>query len=348
MAKVQLNPSIIAFVATMILATSPRLMLATRKSMILATSPRLMLATRRSLAVSFQGMIKAANVSPPVFRRQHFSLFATSSVRLKEPLPQAIRPKEQTMERPNSSIRSKLSPSFVFEAGNRRIARMHLSAIPVVLEPLIVCGPSGVGKGTIIDRFMKDFGGENQFAFAVSHTTRKQRPGEIDGVHYHFVTMDEMEALLHPGKNYFLEQAQVHGNYYGTSWQSILNIHQIQGKHSLLDIDVQGVQRVKELIKSNLQQTNEATSEDLSHRKLPFQIYPKYVFIAPPSHEVLRERLLNRNTESTESIERRTANAIAEIQYGMSEGTFDAIIINDSLEQATQEFHTSVQRLYTT
>ena len=79
----------------------------------------------------------------------------------------------------------------------------------MVLDPLIVCGPSGVGKGTIIERFMADY--ERHFGFTVSHTTRSPRPGEIDGMHYHFVSKEEMETAIRR-ENQFLEHARVHGN----------------------------------------------------------------------------------------------------------------------------------------
>ena len=101
------------------------------------------------------------------------------------------------------------------------------------LDPLIVCGPSGVGKGTIIERFMKDY--SDKFAFTVSHTTRSPRTGEVNGVHYHFSTHDDMKEAIAQGK--FLEHAEVHGNIYGTSWDSLEQ--QQHPKRSLLDVDVQ-------------------------------------------------------------------------------------------------------------
>merc|ERR1719215_859288 len=92
-----------------------------------------------------------------------------------------------------------------------------------LLDPLIVCGPSGVGKGTIIARFMDEMGGSDRFGFTVSHTTRKPREGEVDGVHYHFVDAETMRRRISEG-GFFLESAEVHGNLYGTSLRSLRDV----------------------------------------------------------------------------------------------------------------------------
>ena len=84
---------------------------------------------------------------------------------------------------------------------------------PESLRPVVFCGPSGVGKGTLIEMLMKRFP-ENQFGFSVSHTTRAPREGEKDGVHYHFTTVDAIKKEIEEGK--FIEYAEVHGKYYGT------------------------------------------------------------------------------------------------------------------------------------
>lgn len=192
-----------------------------------------------------------------------------------------------------------------------------------VLDPLIVCGPSGVGKGTIIAKFMEELGGDRHFGFTVSHTTRDPRVGEVDGIHYHFVDIEDMRRKLSKGA--FLEHAEVHGNIYGTSWSSLRDV-QKQGKHCLLDIDVQGVQRVKTIETDILK--------------------PKYLFIAPPSLEILEKRLVSRGTESPASLARRTQNAREEVEYGAQDGNFDAIVVNDSLEQAVENFAAAVRELY--
>jgi guanylate kinase len=104
---------------------------------------------------------------------------------------------------------------------------------------VVVAGPSGVGKGTLINMLMKDM--EGKFGFSVSHATRKPRPGEVDGESYHFVTVPAMEAAIKNGE--FIEYAPVHGNYYGTSKKSVADVCE-QGKVCILDIDIQGVKSV--------------------------------------------------------------------------------------------------------
>jgi guanylate kinase len=208
-------------------------------------------------------------------------------------------------------------------------ASSSASSSSQVLDPLVVCGPSGVGKGTIIDKFMKELGGHHHFGFTVSHTTRSPRPGEVDGMHYHFTTHEEMEEAIGQ-QNAFLEHAHVHGNMYGTSWQSLRDVQQ-NGKRCLLDIDVQGVQALKQ---QGLSMRNQANWK------------PRYVFIAPPSLPILLDRLSSRGTEDEASLQRRTANAQAEVEYGLKKGNFDAIVVNDDLDEACREFTRVVKELY--
>ena len=212
---------------------------------------------------------------------------------------------------------------------------------PMILDPLVIVGPSGVGKGTLIARFQDDFPQlANQFGFTVSHTTRQPRPGEVNGVHYHFVSMEEMKMLL--ARDAFLESAQVHKNYYGTSWQALRDVQQ-QGKRCLLDIDVQGVQRLKLLQESWSNTANDASS---SLSKPSFLLQPKYLFIAPPSLETLQDRLRKRNTESPAALQTRLANAAAEVAYGKTSGNFDAVVVNDNLDKAVEGFAEAVRRVF--
>lgn len=209
----------------------------------------------------------------------------------------------------------------------------------VVLDPLIVCGPSGVGKGTIIEKFMKD--NADQFGFTTSHTTRQPREGEIDKVHYNFVDKEEMKQLITMG-NQFLEHAEVHGNIYGTSWDSVWKVQQ-EGRRCLLDIDVQGVKRVKALEHTKC---NELSSSSSNSSTPSPDFRPKYLFIAPPSLDVLLERLVGRGTETPESLQQRTQNAGEELDYGMTEGNFDYILVNNNLDQACCEFEAVVRDMY--
>lgn len=204
-----------------------------------------------------------------------------------------------------------------------------------VVDPLVVCGPSGVGKGTIIERYMKEKSADNDlsFAFTVSHTTRQPRPGETNGVHYHFVSHQEMARLIE--EEAFLEHAEVHGNIYGTSWASLQAIHADKSakRRALLDIDVSGVQSMKALEFS-------LTSRDA------MLLQPKYLFIAPPDVDTLEKRLEARGTETAEALETRTANAAAELDYGLSPGNFDAIVYNHEIDQAVADFAEAVHELY--
>mmetsp|Transcript_30798 Transcript_30798/g.40691 ORF Transcript_30798/g.40691 Transcript_30798/m.40691 type:complete len:267 (-) Transcript_30798:235-1035(-) len=192
-------------------------------------------------------------------------------------------------------------------------ARDHFTAVKPKLEgglkPLVVAGPSGVGKGTIIKKIMDQM--VDKFGFSVSHTTRAPREGEENGVHYHFSDREKMQADIDDGK--FIEHAEVHGNFYGTSVQAVKSVSD-DGKICILDIDVQGVQKVK--------------ASDLE---------PHYIFIAPPSMEVLEERLRGRKTEEEDAIQRRLAGARAELEYSEGEGNFDKVIVNDDLDACVKE-----------
>jgi len=172
--------------------------------------------------------------------------------------------------------------------------------------PLVLCGPSGSGKSTVLKKLLAEY--DDCFGFSVSHTTRQPRKGELDGKDYHFVTREEMTELIE--KNAFIEHAQFSGNMYGTSKQAVQHVLN-SGKICILDIDVQGVISVKET-----------------------ELKPKFVFIKPPSLEVLEERLRGRGTETEESLNKRLSAAAKELEYGEADGNFDIIIINDEVEKA--------------
>ena len=153
--------------------------------------------------------------------------------------------------------------------------------------PLVVAGCSGAGKGTLIAKLMA--WDPEAFGFSVSHTTRAPRPGEEDGVHYHFAEVDTMKAEIEQGK--FLESAHVHGNYYGTSKASVEDV-QKAGKICVLDIDCQGVRSVKEA-----------------------NLGAKCLWVEAPSMEALEARLRGRGTETEEKIQKRMTNAQSEMDY---------------------------------
>jgi guanylate kinase len=145
---------------------------------------------------------------------------------------------------------------------------------------------------------------------------------------------------------FFVESAYVHGNYYGTSWQSIIDIHVHQQKRCILDIDVQGVQRLKELQQQPSMTITTTTPPTTSSERPTIQFQPKYIFIAPPSLDTLYERLQLRNTETVDSLHIRYTNAANEVSYGVQTGNFDVVLTNDNLAEATQQLAHAIQQLY--
>lgn len=174
----------------------------------------------------------------------------------------------------------------------------------VAQKPVVISGPSGVGKGTLIAKLMKEY--PSKFGFSVSHTTRSPRVKEIDGVHYHFAGRNKMEQDISEGK--FLEFAHVHGNLYGTSIEAVESVTD-EGKRCILDIDVQGARSVR------------ASSLEAI-----------FIFVCPPSFEELEKRLRARGTETEEQIQKRLKNARAELDQSNSPGLFDHLLVNDELE----------------
>lgn len=177
------------------------------------------------------------------------------------------------------------------------------------LRPVAIVGPSGVGKSTLISRLREQYA--EVFGFSVSHTTRNPRGAEVNGVDYHFVSKEEFSSMI--GAGAFLEHAEVHGNYYGTSAQSVADCLN-NGQIALLDIDIQGC---RELRKSALN---------------PFTI-----FIMPPSLDELEARLNARGTDAPEVIAGRVEAAAKEIEAAGEPGLFDVVIVNDDLEQAQHD-----------
>lgn len=166
----------------------------------------------------------------------------------------------------------------------------------------VVSGPSGVGKTSIISALMNKL--EN-IVFSVSCTTRPPRPGEVDGVDYFFVSRDKFIEMREKGE--FLEWAEVHGNLYGTPKRFVLeNIE--KGNRIILDIDVQGALQVKRNFDDAV-----------------------FIFVAPPSYEVLKERLLKRGTENSQSMLKRLENAKWEMSKIVE---FDYLIVNSDLEKS--------------
>ncbi len=166
----------------------------------------------------------------------------------------------------------------------------------------IISAPSGAGKTTLckeIIRIMPDT------KFSVSYTTRRPRPGEIDGKDYIFVNEDTFKRMIENDE--FAEWAEVHGNYYGTSMKALNDIIE-SGQDVILDIDVQGAQQMRDRFGTGV-----------------------YIFVLPPSLDVLRRRLEERGQNSLEEIERRVRKAVEEIREYKK---YDYVIVNDVFEEA--------------
>lgn len=200
------------------------------------------------------------------------------------------------------AVLAPVAPWPVTENARGLSTLIHMSA----LRPLVICGPSGSGKSTLLKKLLKDFG--DYFALSVSHTTRKPRPGEVNGKDYHFISRDEMEQAIEAGE--FIEYTEFSGNLYGTSKKSVRDVQE-QGRICILDIEIEGVKNIK--------------NTDLN---------PRYIFIKPPSMKALEERLRGRGTETEESLHKRLARASEEIAYGENQGNFDLLLVNDNLKSA--------------
>jgi guanylate kinase len=169
---------------------------------------------------------------------------------------------------------------------------------------LLISGPSGSGKSTLCKRLLED----PRVEFSVSATTRAPRPGERNGVEYHFLSKEEFRRKIAEGA--FLEHAEVYGNMYGTL-RAPMEAALAAGNVYLVEIDVQGALQLKALDVPGI-----------------------YVFIAPPSLELLRKRLAGRGTESPEVLERRLQKAEDEYRERVK---YDHVVVNDDLDRAVLE-----------
>jgi len=169
----------------------------------------------------------------------------------------------------------------------------------------IISAPSGAGKTSLVKALT---GAAQHIVVSVSHTTRKMREGEKDGVDYHFVAQDNFLSMV--GEGAFLEHAKVFDNYYGTS-QSHVEQQLQQGQDVILEIDWQGARQVRKEFADALS-----------------------IFILPPSSSALKERLQNRGQDNDEIINRRMQDAVSEMSHYAE---FDYIIVNDDFDIALQE-----------
>jgi guanylate kinase len=176
----------------------------------------------------------------------------------------------------------------------------------------IVSAPSGAGKSSLISALLKDKPSDKQVS--VSHTTRKPRPGEVDGQHYHFVTVEQFKALI--SQNAFIEWAEVFGNFYGTS-KSVIEQTLAKGIDVFLDIDWQGGEQVKKLMPNTVG-----------------------VFILPPSKAELERRLTGRGQDSQQVIDSRMAQAVSEMSHYTQ---YEFVIVNKDFDNALADLSTIIR-----
>ncbi|MEY2830329.1 MAG: hypothetical protein RIQ33_2187 [Bacteroidota bacterium] len=178
---------------------------------------------------------------------------------------------------------------------------------------IIVAAPSGAGKTTIVKHILKTF---PELSFSVSATTRNMRQGEVEGKDYYFLSEQEFKNRI--ANDEFIEWEMVYvGKYYGTLKSELHRVWN-NNQHIIFDVDVEGGIHIK----------NKYPNNSLS------------VFIKPPSLEILKQRLTDRNTESTESLNERVSKAEHELSFASQ---FDAIIVNDDLQKALKETEMLIQ-----
>ena len=172
---------------------------------------------------------------------------------------------------------------------------------------VILSSPSGAGKTSIARALVEE---NNNFSFSVSATTRKSRPGEVNGREYHFLTVNEFRERINEGQ--FLEHAKVFGNLYGTPLEPVMGSIN-DGKDLIFDVDWQGGKQIR--------------SSSLSKFVIS-------IFILPPSIKVLQERLMKRAQDSSETVKDRMTKSIGEIMHWKE---YDYVIVNNNFEQTLHE-----------
>lgn len=170
---------------------------------------------------------------------------------------------------------------------------------------LVISGPSGSGKGTLCSELLQR---RPEIVVSISATTREQRAGEIEGKNYYYISQEEFASRIREGL--FLEYAKVFDQYYGTPRDKVLE-HLQENKDVILEIDIQGAMQVKQ-----------AYSQAV------------FIFIVPPSMQILKERIMTRDRESIEEIERRLRESKKELSYI---DRYDYVIINDEIETAVDK-----------
>ena len=176
---------------------------------------------------------------------------------------------------------------------------------------IVLSGPSGVGKGTICKALLEN---NPNIELSVSITTRKPRTGELDGISYHFREEDQFKEMIK--HNGFLEYAKVYGNYYGTPKEHVIEKLN-KGKDLILEIDTQGAMQVKDNFAEGV-----------------------FIFIMPPSFKELKNRIINRGTDSIDTIDRRLKNTYNELQEVYN---YDYLIFNDDILSAVENISSIIK-----
>jgi len=176
---------------------------------------------------------------------------------------------------------------------------------------VVISGPSGVGKSTVVRRLFKI---HPDLKMSISSTTRPPRPGEVHGQHYFFITQEEFD--LRVKQNQFLEWAKVHGCYYGTP-RSFIEEKLTRGEIVVLEVDVQGASSIKRIVEEG-----------------KLKAAAVFIFLIPPSVDILAFRLKKRKTEDEEVVNYRLRAAIAELQVMEK---YDYIVVNDRVESAADK-----------
>ncbi len=179
---------------------------------------------------------------------------------------------------------------------------------------IVLSSPSGAGKTTITKKISQKY---PKIKISISHTTRKPRPNEIDGVDYHFVSKDKFEKLI--GNDSFYEYAKIFDNYYGTSKQSVNKLH-AENYDVVFDIDWQGTKQLSKYKELNLIK----------------------IFILPPNKEELKNRLINRNQDTNQIVEKRLNQYENDIQHWSD---YDYVLINKDLESCFNQIEKIIENL---
>ena len=177
---------------------------------------------------------------------------------------------------------------------------------------IVLSSPSGAGKTTITKKISQKY---PNIKISISHTTRKPRPNEIDGVDYHFVNKEKFEKLIN--ENNFYEHAKIFDNYYGTSKNSVNKLHQ-ENYDVVFDIDWQGTQQLSKYKELNLIK----------------------IFILPPDKKELKKRLVNRNQDNNKTVEKRLKQYENDIQHWFD---YDYVVINNDLESCFNQIEKIIE-----